>query len=358
MGDNNNRYIYSNKKHFSYTRNDDNFIEKYSCRKINKKITCDSCNHYIPVNEITKSVECSLCGSENKLGEIFWKDIKESANYEKLSCEQCKTEFQLQEMIDALENNTPLVCKNCGTSIKSRKLPPKHISYSNLHIVGVFNEISTKIDSTNEKAAIEVECSNCGAPLEIDGKSKFAKCSFCGTNNLISQITLQHLNPLKINPFFILTLDKRWDTEVEKRKREEEITRVRNEVARDRARREKVEKDRADIIRYNRQKESLSKKMEAKKERNWGTIKTAIGFISLIGLLTFLIIASNTDWFGYAHEEEIPNTNYSFVKVDNKWGVINNKTGDLCIPINYSKSQLDYFFNDYFIFSKKKDIMV
>jgi len=195
----------------TYERTNGNFIEKYSIKKINEKITCDTCNHYIPINKITNSVECSLCGSKNKLNLDFWNRAIIRGSFEKLKCEKCNTKYDINDMLYAIENNTALTCKKCGININYRKLPTKYISKNNFKITGVFNELSSRIENKDTNIAMEVECSNCGAPLKIKDNSKFVTCDFCGTENAISQVTLQHINSLKVHPFYILIFDTKWD---------------------------------------------------------------------------------------------------------------------------------------------------
>ena len=205
----------------TYERTNGNFIEQYSIKRIKEKITCDTCNHYIPVNKITNSVECSLCGSENKLNLDFWNRAINRGSFEKLKCKKCNTKYDINDMLYAIENNTALTCKQCGLSLKHRKLPANSISKNNFKITSVFNELNSRIKNKDTNIAMEVECNNCGAPLKVKDNSKFVTCDFCGTENAISQVTLQHINPLKVHPFYILIFNKKWDP-VEKEKQEEE----------------------------------------------------------------------------------------------------------------------------------------
>jgi len=211
--------MYNNK---TYERTNGNFIEQYSIKRIKEKITCDTCNHYIPVNKITNSVECSLCGSENKLNLDFWNRAINRGSFEKLKCEECNTEYDINDILYAIKNNTALACKKCGVNIKYRILPDECISKNKFKIIGVFNEILTKTDTNISSEIIKLECSNCGAPLETDGKSKIIKCNFCGTNNMLSQVAQLHLVPLKAHSFCILTLDRKWNPVEEEEKKEQE----------------------------------------------------------------------------------------------------------------------------------------
>ena len=196
------------------------FVESYSIKKIEAKITCDACNHNIPINKISNYAKCSLCGSKNKIKEVIWDYFIDIATLEKLKCEQCNIKYDINDMLYAIENNTALVCKNCKISINSRKLPTNYISKNNFKISGVFNETLAEVNTNETNNTIKIECSNCGAPLSANESSKFVVCEFCGTNNMLSQTTLQHLNPLKTHPFYVLILNRKWDPIEEDEKKE------------------------------------------------------------------------------------------------------------------------------------------
>jgi len=312
-----------------YSRKVGDIIEQYSCKKVYKKIVCSNCNHNIVINEVTKSVKCSLCNSTTELSDDFWKRlIKNSAN-ETLKCNDCKKEYELDNIINAIETDSVLICKKCNKPLAIRKLPENYFEKDNLKIIGIFNEQKPNIEKPKDKKIISLECSNCGAPLETNGEERTVLCKYCGTNNLLSPELFIGYKQESYNPFYLFLFVDKWnfkELEIEnERKRKSKEDAIRN------------------AVRKTKQKE---KKIKNKKKIKKIT-SVIFGFIILTGVI-FIDIWGMTDLISYKEYIEIDNTNYSYVQSNknDKWGVLNNNTNELVISTKYDR--IDFIIDDMF----------
>jgi len=309
----------------NYSRKIGDIIEQYSCIKINKKIVCSNCNHNIVINEVTKSVKCSLCNSTTELSDDFWKRLIKNSTSETLKCNDCKTEYKLDSIINAIEIGSALTCKNCNKSLPIRKLPENYFEKDNLKIISVFNEQKPNIEKPKDKKIISLECSNCGAPLETNGEEHTVLCNYCGTNNLLSPDLFTSSKQETYNPFYLFLFVNKWNFKE-------------REIEEERKRKSKEEAIR-NAVRKTKQKEK-GKKTKKK-------IIIILGSIILASVILFDIWGM-TDLISYKEYVEIDNTNYSYVQSNKnkKWGVLNNKTNKLVISTKYDR--IDFIIDDMF----------
>ena len=342
------------------------------------KFTCPSCGNTVFVNNIQDHVICQNCKTRKELNTKWWKSnlfgsklLKEAAELEENTattsttwggdnlnlsvaygnnyprCKECSADllddeyWTIKELETAAEKNS-INCKKCNKSFAIRK-PDDFVSSLFEHpIIAIYNEqIDNKNNDTKSKV-ISLQCNNCGANLKIQENQRTAICEYCETENILpdnlykpivsTQQTFGVLLKHKHKPF------------------QDEITK--NNIdniywALVKIRDEKEEED-DDETQYEELEEEKEKKSKTSFLIGFGL--PVLAFFIFIG---YFIIKENTDIFGYAVVEEIKNTDFSHIKSHKKdekgnykWGVINNKTDEICIPTDYKF--IEYFFKDCF----------
>jgi len=332
------------------------------------KFTCSSCGNTVFVNNIQDHVICQNCKTKKELNTEWWKSnlfgsklLKEAAELEENTattsttwggdnlsvaygnnyprCKECSADllddeyWTIKELETAAEKNS-INCKKCNKSFAIRKPDNFVNSLFEYPIIAIYNEQTENKNNDAKSKVISLQCSSCGANLKIQENQHTSVCEYCNTENILPDSLFKPIVSTQ-QTFGVLLKQKHKSFQNEITKNN--IDNIYWALVKIRDEKEEEEKE----------EETQYEELEEEKKK-----KSKISFLIGIGLpmlvFFYFIIKENSDLFGYAKVEEITNTDYSHIKSHNgyKWGVINNKTDEICIPTDYKF--IEYFFKDYF----------
>jgi len=352
------------------------FVEKYESIEVKAKATCYYCNHFIAVNKFTNKINCTLCGNTSSLDNNFWKNAISNSKLTLPICNSCKSRFDIDTLLNAVETGN-LICPTCNnaTSIKISNTKIRSINTHLLHfdfskneklqfhgkdVVAIIGEnAQQKLKKNKSINVVDIECNNCGAPLKVKDNSEYIICDYCGTNNMIQQKT-NYIHVDKVIPFYILFLIDKWNIEERKRKEDEQQRKAEeNKQKQEEIRNKQKEwRNEQEKIKENRRLEEKNRSLKEEKRIKLNQKKNSFIFFSIAGIITTSIILLKffTDIIEYKEKIEIEDTNYSIIQSHHKnnlWGVIDNNTEQINIPIEYE--EINYLFNNYFKVRKTKE---
>jgi len=193
------------------------------------KSMCKSCGNPLPINSLSGTIYCDICGFINSFSVENWKSLinenlgelrkfneGEGRNskvfmgeYEfslllgkqKARCPDCKTTIPDSHFVS--ENPGEYNCEKCGNIILIRK-PDEFVLKVLPFTLFLANEDSSRFETHKDglkmpKASKPVlfNCPSCAANLAIDGSARMINCNSCGSKIYIPDDLWQELHPVK-----------------------------------------------------------------------------------------------------------------------------------------------------------------
>jgi len=319
-------------------------------------ITCVSCKKDIFIDEIKNNIVCPYCDKKNELSVKLWEtrlsgnktlnnltnNFEYTTNFFPRNgvgyprCTECNDSLSDEEYwtikeIEEAKETGKLHCKKCNKLYIVKNADEFTKSLFKHQIIAIITEDQKKKDRV--KNASSVKCSNCGANLRITKNKNTAICEYCNTENILPDIAYKPEVPV-IQTIWVL-LKMQHDIIFSKNNIDEVYYAFKQKL---------YEIDKVEVEKEVRKE---------KKERRKSIIGNGSVILVFLIFAVYYIIKEHTDLFGYAEVKEITNTNFSYIKshktdekYNYKWGVINNKTDEICIPTGYKS--IKYFFKDCF----------
>lgn len=108
---------------------------------------------------------------------------------ENFSCKNCGG----MTVFDPKSQN--LKCENCGTEVQIQKIHTleRHSLY----------DYENRLKDTKEEKVTMIDCSSCGAKIELGIKQASSKCPYCSSNIVVAEKLISALEPDGLRPFVI-----------------------------------------------------------------------------------------------------------------------------------------------------------
>jgi uncharacterized CHY-type Zn-finger protein len=158
--------------------------------------TCPHCNAVQPLfwnkdNVLLMYLYQCISDSLDKENTVKTALDRISLEVEKTQCIPCIECTQPLDLFQSSENNTK--CNFCNTQNIIEKVSIPFFEFA-------FHTTKT----WNKDKSISPKCNSCGASLTVKNKSKVQECSFCNTQNILSDEIWHSFNPqLNLQPFYI-----------------------------------------------------------------------------------------------------------------------------------------------------------
>lgn len=198
-------------------------------------VSCGSCAKQIPLAGIVTQVTCPSCQWHGTLGPSDWSWVLDDSDHTvrhgsnvlgtkqaaHLACGACHTALPDVAVEHALGTQASEVpCVKCGVPMPVTTFPggmDQPGTWGSSHFSAVLGESS---GPKQQAAPLNFPCSNCGAPLTVDGSTPTPTCTFCGTRTPLPPELWRELHPSGDQAFY-LWMSPQAENEIEAAKRAE-----------------------------------------------------------------------------------------------------------------------------------------
>ncbi|MBN1150432.1 hypothetical protein JXA84_04325 [candidate division WOR-3 bacterium] len=228
-------------------------MKNYVCIAVELKTKCRNCDGTIHINALAEKILCPYCKFELCLSPETWKGIledpiKDTSNYEEgegtNSTVMGEINYQITygkqtprfpeskksidiKKIDDYAEQGYVEDPDTGKKYSLRKIPQKYskifpgalyLAMEDAELIPGGDKISEgKTENSTEPVAFA--CPKCGGFLDIDGKDRMVKCSFCNASVYLPDDLWMRLHPVKtITRWYVILNEKEipytWDSEI------------------------------------------------------------------------------------------------------------------------------------------------
>lgn len=193
---------------------------------------CGHCAHRVPVNGCMTHTQCAACNAPLEVPPLRWKTLLENLvapdaplgmtssmttlpdqmhldhGREDPKCAGCGTAFPVE--IAALAARGFAMCGGCGKKTSVRTPPPELAEFARGATL-VIGENLEQLAPTPPRAKepVSIRCSNCHAPLQLDGKDRRVRCEYCSTDTYLPDDVWLRLHPVASAQRFYLAWTSR-----------------------------------------------------------------------------------------------------------------------------------------------------
>lgn len=169
--------------------------------------TCGNCGRLIALNAyLTKTIRCPDCDVEHRVGTAWARagDVILTAPVEP-RCPGCSKELTLPKPLASFE------CSGCNGHVHVRPMPDHVFGEFATHLIGEDASQLDDVDAATGQRAEEhgmttttVACQQCGGQLSLAGRNRKVTCTFCHTDNMLSDEVWRRMHPASVSrPFYV-----------------------------------------------------------------------------------------------------------------------------------------------------------
>ena len=201
------------------------------CVELRVAVTCDGCDHSIPLNGPVSKVKCPKCQEilelkgrlrwaevlnyQNPTVDVFtatrrhhpgkgdygaWAPVKLNTRRVWPSCPGCDREFASEEVEAACGAGGPLTCPDCAERQSLDPAPPTLTKPfpAARWVIGAVSQGSGAATGLKGPAGgkpVVMACMSCGGALRVDGSSRLVACEYCEVSNYLPDDLWLALHP-------------------------------------------------------------------------------------------------------------------------------------------------------------------
>ncbi len=180
---------------------------------------CTGCGHALQLDSVAAAVDCPSCRRHEPIDPAAWQWVLADGDRTVMSgervlgetrtgglhCNACRTAIDDATITAALSAAAPVVvCPSCSGHVPLSPLPVG-AARPEAWRESICSAVVGGTGPGGEAAALDVPCSNCGAPMSVDGTTNQPTCPYCGAQNRLSPEIQRELDERRVPSFYLWT---------------------------------------------------------------------------------------------------------------------------------------------------------
>jgi DNA-directed RNA polymerase subunit RPC12/RpoP len=188
-------------------------------KKVIVHTVCTGCGHPLQLDSLVTSVDCPSCHRHEPVDARAWRWVLADGDRTVLGgervlgetrtggvcCKACRATIDDATITAALSAAAPVfVCASCSSHVSLAPLPVG-MARPEAWRDSLCSAVVGGTAPGGAGALLSVPCSNCGAPMQVDGTTNQPTCTYCGAQNRLSPEVERELDERRVPSFYLWT---------------------------------------------------------------------------------------------------------------------------------------------------------